>query len=102
MSFYKKDFHLDCLADELKHWIIYIHSSIAEPSSVVNTSVYRGDDFTAVLVLQTIVQRHQKKAKSGRGPIAQIIKVPSVKEKICSTNRESMVIRDPRNETLND
>lgn len=55
MSLHKKDFHLDCLANELKHWIIYIHSSTAEPSSVVNPSVYRGDDFTAALVLQTIV-----------------------------------------------
>lgn len=68
MSLYKKDFYLDSLADELKHRIIYIHSSIAEPFSVVNTSVYRGDDFTAVLVLQTIVQRHQKGQKWRGGP----------------------------------
>lgn len=39
MSLYKKDSHFDCLADELKHWIIYIHSSIAEPTSTVNASV---------------------------------------------------------------
>lgn len=68
MSLCKKDFYLDCLADELKHWIIYIHNSIAEPSSVVNTSVYRGDDFTAMLVLQTIVQTHQKRTKVEGGP----------------------------------
>lgn len=67
MSLYKKDFYLDCLADELKHCIIYIHSFIAEPSSLVNTSIYRGDDFTAVLVLQTIVQRRKKRPKVGGG-----------------------------------
>lgn len=96
MSLYKKDFHFDCFADELKHWIIYIHSSIAEPSSVVNTSVYRGGNFILALVYTQLFKGTKKEQEWDwtHSPDHQSQRMHSVKAK--SMFHKSRVYGDKR------